>query len=173
MCEIEEGGGVAQKQSQDTARGLNSEPRISKQHFSFHISPRLCPSTTGCSPPSMPSIDVCLLLFYSRWFPSSLLCRLVIFSMVVPLISSLSLVATLCSVWSTYCPSFLLYVWPIFFQFCFSVFSVMSNIFVPYLISQHGTLSCCFKFNIFLSIALVLSIAQNDLCSVLLLFTLV
>ena len=37
-----------------------------------------------------------------RWFPPSLLCRLAIFCMVVLLISSLSLVATLCSVWSTY-----------------------------------------------------------------------
>ena len=39
--------------------------------------------------------------------------RLAIFCMVVLFISSLSLVATLCSVWSTYCPSFLLYVRPI------------------------------------------------------------
>ena len=36
-------------------------------------SSRLCPSTAGCSPPSMSSIVVCLLLSWSRWFPPSLL----------------------------------------------------------------------------------------------------
>ena len=77
--------------------------------FLFHLSPRLCPSTAGCSPPSMSSVVFCLLLSSSRWFPPSLLCRLAIFCLVVLLISSLFLVATLCSVWSTYCPSFLLY----------------------------------------------------------------
>ena len=35
-----------------------------------------------------------------------MLCPLAIFCLVVRLISSLCLVATLCSVWSTYCPSF-------------------------------------------------------------------
>ena len=30
--------------------------------FLFHLSPRLCPSTAGCSPPSMSSIVLCLLL---------------------------------------------------------------------------------------------------------------
>ena len=77
----------------------------------FPVSPftRLCPSPAGCSSPSMSSIVLCLLLSCSRWFPPSLLCRLAI----VIYISSLSLVATLCSVWSTYCPSFLLYVRPI------------------------------------------------------------
>ena len=73
-------------------------------HFTFHLSPRLCPSPAGCSPPSVPSIVLCLLLSCSKWFPPSLLCHLAIFS----LISSLSLVATLYSVWSIYCPSFLL-----------------------------------------------------------------
>ena len=81
--------------------------------FTFHLSPRLCPFSALCSPPSMPSIVLCLLPFCSRWFPPSLLCRLAIFYLVVPLISSLSLVATLCSVCSSYCPSFLLYVQPI------------------------------------------------------------
>ena len=77
-------------------------------------SSRLCPSTAGCSPPSMSSIVVCLLLSWSRWFPAFLLCHLAIFCLVIPLISSFSLVATLCSVCSTYCPSFLLYHRPIF-----------------------------------------------------------
>ena len=82
-------------------------------YFTFHLSPRLCASSAGCSPPSVSSIVFCLLLSCSRWFPPSLLCCLAIFCLVVLLISSLSLVATLCSVWSTCCPSFLLYVWPI------------------------------------------------------------
>ena len=82
--------------------------------FTCHL-PRLCPSTVGCSPPSVPSIVLCLLLSCSRWFPPSLLCHLAIFYLVIPLISSLSLVASLCSVWSTYYPSFLLHVWPISF----------------------------------------------------------
>ena len=82
-------------------------------NWGIHLSPRLCPSTAGCIPPSMPSFVLCLLLSCSSWFLPSLLCRLAIFCLVISLISSLSLVATLCSVWSTYCPSFLLYVQPI------------------------------------------------------------
>ena len=39
-----------------------------------------------------------LLLSCSKWFPPSLLCHLAIFCLVVPLISSLSLAATLCSI---------------------------------------------------------------------------
>ena len=61
----------------------------------FIFSPRLCPSTTGCSTPLMPSIVPCLLLSCSGWFPPSLLCCLAIFYMVVPFVS---LVATQCSV---------------------------------------------------------------------------
>ena len=34
------------------------------QCMPFHLSPRLCPPTAGCSPPSMSSIVVCLLLSY-------------------------------------------------------------------------------------------------------------
>ena len=33
----------------------------------FHLLPRLCPSTAGCSPPSVPSIVLSLLLACSRW----------------------------------------------------------------------------------------------------------
>ena len=47
----------------------------------------------------MPSMVVSLMFSGSRWFPPSLLCRLAIFCLVVPLISCLSLVATVCSVW--------------------------------------------------------------------------
>ena len=35
---------------------------LSSVAFLFHLSPRLCPSTAGCSPPSIPSIVFCLLL---------------------------------------------------------------------------------------------------------------
>ena len=121
--------------------------------FTFHLSPRLCPSSAGCNPPSTHSIVFCLLLSCSRWFPPSLLGHLAILYLVVSLISSLSLAATLCSIWPIYCPSFLLYVRPISL-FCLSVYSIKSVIFVPFLISQHGALSGSFEFSIFRSIAL-------------------
>ena len=35
---------------------------LSSVAFLFHLSPRLCPSTAGCSPPSMSSNVFCLLL---------------------------------------------------------------------------------------------------------------
>ena len=81
--------------------------------FTVHLLLGFCPSTAGCSPPSRSPIVLCLLLSCSRWFPPSLLGRLVIFCLTVVLISSLSLVVTMCSVRSTYCPSFLLCVRPI------------------------------------------------------------
>ena len=62
--------------------------------FTFHLSPRLCPSSAGCSPPLTHSIVFCLLFFCSRWFLPSLLCRLAIFCVVVLSIPFLSLVAT-------------------------------------------------------------------------------
>ena len=113
--------------------------------FTFHLSPWFSPSAVECSPPSMPSVVFCLLLSFSRWFPPSLLCRLAIFCLVVPLISSLSLVATLCSVQSIYCPPF--FIPPVHVQSCFSVYSITLTIFVLCLISEHGTLSCSFKLN--------------------------
>ena len=87
--------------------------RERSDHLSHLISSRLCPSTAGCSPPSMSSIFVCLLLSSSRWFPPSLLCHLAIFCLVVLSSSSLSLAATLCIALSTYCPLILLYDRPI------------------------------------------------------------
>ena len=76
--------------------------------FTFPFPPRLCPSTAGCSPPSMPPIVHCC--FH---VPGGALLPCYVVCLVVPVISSLSLLAHLCSVWSTYWPSFLLYVQPI------------------------------------------------------------
>ena len=81
-------------------------------HYVFHLSPRLCPSTAGCSPIS---VFHCLLpvAFLFQVVPPFLVmssCHLLLGR---PLDLFLSLVATLCSIWSTYCPSFWLYVWPI------------------------------------------------------------
>ena len=93
----------------------------------FHLSSRLCPSTAGCSPPSMSVL--CLLLLCSRWFPPSLLCRLGVFYLVFPNISSLSLVATLCSVYSTLL-SFIFAMClalPLLFQCIMSVIFVLSR----------------------------------------------
>ena len=45
--------------------GFTNKPFLSflddrlNQAFNFHLSPRLCPATAGCSPPSMVSIDFC------------------------------------------------------------------------------------------------------------------
>ena len=49
--------------------------------------------------------------------------------------------------------SFNLAIWPAHFHFCFSVYSMISMIFVLFLISAHGILSFSFRSNIFLSIA--------------------
>ena len=69
------------------------------------ISLRICPSTAGCSPPPMLPIAFCLMLSCCGWSPP-LLCYLTIFCLVAPMISFLSLVATLCIIWSVCCPSF-------------------------------------------------------------------
>ena len=90
----------------------NNFPPVLSSYLS-HFSCRRCLSTAGCNPPTVPSVVLCWLLFCSRWFPPSLLHCLAIICLVVLLIFSLSLVATLCIFWSTYCPSFLLYVLPI------------------------------------------------------------
>ena len=110
-------------------------------------SPRLCLSTAGNSPPTVSSIVFCLLLFLSRWFPPSLLCCLAIFCMAVLLISSVPLVATLCQR-LLHLLSFILAICPSHLHFCFSVYSVMSIIFVLFLISEHGILSCSFRPNL-------------------------
>ena len=48
--------------------------------------------------------------------------------------------------------SFVLAVCSAHLHFCFSVYSMMSVIFVLFLISEHGILSCSFRPNIFLSV---------------------
>ena len=48
--------------------------------------------------------------------------------------------------------SFILAICPAHFYFCFCLYSIMLIIFVLFLISEHGILSCSFRFNIFLSV---------------------
>ena len=48
--------------------------------------------------------------------------------------------------------SFILAVCTAYFHFCFGLYFIMSLIFVLFLISEHGTLSCSFKFSFFLPI---------------------
>ena len=120
--------------------------------FLLHFSPRLCPSTAGCSPPSMSSI-VLSVAFLFQVVPSFLVMSSFHLLLGRPLVSSLSLVVTLCSVWSTYCPSFLLRC-PAHLHFCLRVYTTTPVIFVLFLISEHGILSYSFRPSIFLSIAL-------------------
>ena len=49
--------------------------------------------------------------------------------------------------------SFILAICPAHLHFCFSVYSIMSIICVLFLITEHGILSCSFRFNMFFSIA--------------------
>ena len=121
--------------------------------FVFHLSPRFYPSTSECSPPSVSSIALCLLLSCSRWFTPSLLCRLAIFCMVV-LVDLLPLLGCHSVQRLVHLLSFVLATCPAHLHFCFIVYSIMSIIFVLFLISEHGILSYSFRPNIFLSIAL-------------------
>ena len=121
--------------------------------FTFHFSPRLCPSTAGCISPSVLAIVLCLLLSCSRWFPPScakssrhlLLGRpLDLFPLlgchsVQRLVHLLSINLAIC---------------PVHLHFCLSVHSTMSIISVLFPISEHGFLSRSFKFNTFLFVAL-------------------
>ena len=69
----------------------------------FHLPGMYCPSTTGCSAPSMPSIVLCLLLSCFRWFSPSFAMSSYHFLLGCP--SSLILVATVCIV----CPPIVLH----------------------------------------------------------------
>ena len=91
-----------------------------------HLSPRLCPSTAECNLTSMPSIVLCLFLSCSRWFPPSFSCCLAIIYLVVPLISSISLVVSVQRL--VHLLSFILAICPAYLHFCFSVYSIMSII---------------------------------------------
>ena len=62
--------------------------------------------------------------------------------------------------------SFILAIWPAHFCFCFSVYSMISIIFVLFLISEHGILSCSFRSNILLSIALWAVLSLFVICYV-------
>ena len=95
--------------------------RVRSCTCSFHLSPTLCPSTAGCRcrPLALHQflpLSSNAFLFHCV-FPTSLLCRLAIFCLIVPMISSLSLMP-LCAAFglSVYCSSFLLKVRPFLFQ---------------------------------------------------------
>ena len=73
----------------------------SVHNFNSHLLPRLCPSTTGCIPPTMPSIVFCLMLYSFRVVSLLLCCGVLPFSAgPSPLFLPFPLVVTLCSVWS-------------------------------------------------------------------------
>ena len=107
--------------------------------FLFHLSPRLCPSTVGCSPPSVSSIVLCLLFSCSLvpFFLVMSFCHLLLgrpldlFPLlgchsVQPLVHLLSFILAIC---------------PAHLHFSFSVYSIVSIIFVLFQISEHGILS--------------------------------
>ena len=122
--------------------------------FSFHtsfvhpflLSHKLCPSPAGCSPPSMPSIVICcfsvpggsLLLAMSP-------CHLLLGRPLdlFPLLGCHSIQRLV------HILSFILAMCLEHLHFCFNVHSIMSNIFVLFLISYYGILSCSFRFNNF------------------------
>ena len=60
--------------------------------------------------------------------------------------------------------SFILVTCPAHLHFCFSVYSLMSTIFVLFLISEHGILFCSFRPNISLSIALSAVLSLSIVC---------
>ena len=140
----------------------------------------LCPSTAGCSPPSMPSIVLSLLLscftFHlcfvhplqdvalHQCLPLSSLCcfpvpggsLLAMSSCHLPLGSPLDLFALL----GCHSPhrlvhllSFILSICPSHLHFCLGVYSTLLIVFCS-LIAEHGLLPCSFGFNTFLPIAL-------------------
>ena len=72
---------------------LSVRQSVQECTFTYFAALRLCPPTTGCSPPSVPSIVFCLMLSCSRWFPPSLLPHPATFCLVVLWIFSLSWLA--------------------------------------------------------------------------------
>ena len=118
-------------------------------------SSRLCPSTAGCSPPSMSSkfhlrLSVAFLIQVVPSFSVMSSCHLLLGRPLdlFPLLGCHSVHRLV------HLLSFNLAIWPAHFHFCFSVSSMILMIFVLFLISEHGILSFSFRSNIFLSIAL-------------------
>ena len=70
---VQSGTSLCWRISQRESLMLQHTVTTKERCFVFHLSPRLCPSAAGCSPPSMPSSVVCPLLSCSRWFPYHLL----------------------------------------------------------------------------------------------------
>ena len=114
-----------------------------------HFSRRLCPSTAGCGPPSVPSIVLCLLFSCFRRSPPSLLCLLLgrPFDL-FPLLGCHSVQRLV------HLLSFILAVFPAHFDFCSSVYSIVSVIFVLFLICGYGIFSCSFRCRVFLHCSL-------------------
>ena len=103
--------------------------------FTVRLSPRLCSSTAGCSPPSVPSIVLCSMLSCPG---GSLLCYVVLpssawsspwslFSPWLPLCASVHLLVHLLSFIRVICLAH--------FHFCLSVYSMITSIFVSCFLS--------------------------------------
>ena len=129
-----------------------AEKNSQKKNFTFHLSPRIGASTAGCNPPLIPSIALCCFVFEA--VPSLLAMLSCHFLLGRPLdlfplldCHSVQRLVHLLSVDLAICLSH--------FHFCFSVHSMMSIVFVLFLISLSRVfLSCSFRFNIFFSITL-------------------
>ena len=117
-------------------------PQTSHSPFNYAF-----PPTAGCSAPSLPPIVLCLLLSCSRWFQPPLLCRLAIFCLGVPVITSLSLVTNVQHLVHLF--FFILAICPAHLHFYLSAYSIMFIIIVLFFICEHGILSSSFRFNIF------------------------
>ena len=132
--------------------------------FTFHLSPTLCPPTAGCT------LHQCLPLCSVYCFPvlggSFLLCYVVLSSSAWSSLDLFPLFGCHSVQRLDHLLSIVLAICPANFHFCFGVYLITSIIFVLFLISEHGTLSCSFKFNIFISIALsivlCLSVAYQE-----------
>ena len=131
--------------------------------ISISRSPRLCPSTAEFSPSS---VFHCLLsvAFLFQVIPSFLVkssCHLLLGRLLdlFPFIGCHSMQRLV------HLLSFILAICPTHLYFCFSVYSIMSIVFVLFLISEHGIVCWSFRPNIFLPVALwvVLSLFVNCL----------
>ena len=103
----------------------------------------LCHLVTSCSKWFPPSLLCHPATCCSKWFPPSLLCHHATFCLVIPLIFSLSLVATVQRLIHL-CLSFILAICPAHVHFYFDMYSVLSVFFLLFLNPKHGTLYCSF-----------------------------